>query len=131
MDIDMANAQLLETFYQDSRHRAVAPGSESSTPPFITMGEHGTLGDTQDTERGVHIESVTVPTIVTVEEPSQASEGKSDSQPPLIESFFPSQNQHLWLPQGILHSQIYLKKVEGNSINLSLKQFRYLFHMKR
>ena len=89
MDIDMADAQLLETFYQDSRHRAVVPGSESSTPPFITMGEHGTLGDTHDTERGVHIESVTVPTIVMVEEPSQASEGKSDSEPPLIESFSP------------------------------------------
>ena len=46
MDIDMVDAQLLETFYQDSRHRTVAPGSESSTPPLILMGEHGTLGDT-------------------------------------------------------------------------------------
>ena len=43
--------------------------------------------------RGEHIESVTVPTIVTVEEPSQASEGKSDSQPSLIESFSPLPDQ--------------------------------------
>ena len=32
---------------------------------------------------------VRVPSIVTVEEPSQAVEGKSDSQPLLIESFSP------------------------------------------
>ena len=93
MDIEMADAQLLETFYQDSRQRAMAIVSESSTPPLITMGEHETLSDTQDTQREEHVESVTVPTIVTVEEPSQASEGKSDSQPLLIESFSPLPDQ--------------------------------------
>ena len=39
------------------------------------------------------IEMVTVPTIVTVEEPSQDSEGKSDSSPINTESFSP-------LPKG-------------------------------
>ena len=37
----------------------------------------------------MHIESVTVHAIVTGEEQSHASEGKYDSQPPLIESFSP------------------------------------------
>ena len=39
------------------------------------------------------VEMVIVPTIVTVEEPSQASEGKSDSSPTNTESFSP-------LPEG-------------------------------
>ena len=42
---------------------------------------------------GREIVCVTVPTIVMVEEPSQASEGKSDPSPTLQGSFFP-------LPEG-------------------------------
>ncbi|KAL8121917.1 hypothetical protein AgCh_018593 [Apium graveolens] len=94
MDFDMASEQLLETFYQQDesieiRHKAMASCTESSTLPLLTMEAYKPIDDTQDTERGVHIESVTVPVIVTAEEQSHASEGKSDSQPPLIESFSP------------------------------------------
>ena len=57
--------------------------SESSTLSLLTMGENIQLVATQDTLAGEHmlIEMVTVPTIVMVEEPSQASEAKSDSLP--------------------------------------------------
>ena len=48
---------------------------------------------TEDTLSGREIESVTVPTIVTVEERSQASKGKSDPTPILQGSFSP-------LPKG-------------------------------
>ena len=51
------------------------------------------LGETQDTVKAEHLQLVTVPTIVTVEVPSQASEGKFDSLPNQIESFSP-------LPEG-------------------------------
>ena len=57
--------------------------TQSITLPLLTMGENIQLDATQDTLAGEHklIEIVIVPTIVTVEEPSQASEGKSDSLP--------------------------------------------------
>ena len=48
---------------------------------------------TEDTVSGRELVSATVPTIVTVEEPSQASEGKSDPVPTLQGSFSP-------LPRG-------------------------------
>ena len=48
---------------------------------------------TEDTESGREMESVIVSTIVTAEEPSQASEGKSDPTPILQGSFSP-------LPEG-------------------------------
>ena len=47
--------------------------------PLLTMGENIRIEEIQDTLSGEHGMLVTVPTIVTVEEPSQASEGKSDS----------------------------------------------------
>ncbi|KAK1357005.1 hypothetical protein POM88_050261 [Heracleum sosnowskyi] len=98
MDFEMANTQSLETSSQQDesievRHRAMAFCTESSTLPLLTMGENITLDATQDTLPGEHLGHETVPTIVTVEEPSQASEGKSDSLPPIIESFSP-------LPEG-------------------------------
>ncbi|KAK1360479.1 hypothetical protein POM88_044953 [Heracleum sosnowskyi] len=100
MDIDMATTQSLETSSQQGgsieiRHRAMASCTESSTLPLLTMGEDIHLDDTQDTMSGEHFtfDFETVPTIVTVEVPSQASEGKSDSLPPIIESFSP-------LPEG-------------------------------
>ena len=57
--------------------------TKSSTLPLLTMGENIQLYETHDTLAGEHklIEMVTVPTIVTVEEPSQASKGKFDSLP--------------------------------------------------
>ena len=69
----------------------MASCTESSTLPLLTMGENISLDDaTQDTVQGEHIGSDTVPTIVTVEEPSQVSEEKSDSVPhSLYESFSP------------------------------------------
>ncbi|KAK1397067.1 hypothetical protein POM88_006930 [Heracleum sosnowskyi] len=98
MDIDMATEQSLETSSQhdesiEIRHRALAICNESSTLPLLTMGEDIHIDETQDTLSGEHFDFDIVPTIVTVEVPSQASEGKSDSQPPLIESFSP-------LPKG-------------------------------
>ncbi|KAK1380704.1 hypothetical protein POM88_027448 [Heracleum sosnowskyi] len=100
MDIDMATTQSLETSSQQGgsieiRHRAMASCTESSTLPLLTMGEDIHLDDTQDTMSGEHFtfDFETVPTIVTVEVPSQASEGKSDSSPTQIESFSP-------LPEG-------------------------------
>ncbi|KAK1389145.1 hypothetical protein POM88_017323 [Heracleum sosnowskyi] len=100
MDIDMATTQSLETSSQQGgsieiRHRAMASCTESSTLPLLTMGEDIQLDYTQDTMQGEHFtfDFETVPTIVTVEVPSQASEGKFDSSPPIIESFSP-------LPEG-------------------------------
>ena len=84
----MANELSLDSFSQQDEsielhHRAMAHCTESSTLPLLTMGENIQLVETQDTHAGEHklIKMVTVPTIVTVEEPSQASEGKSDSLP--------------------------------------------------
>ena len=84
----MANELFLDSFSQQDepiklRHRAMAHCTESSTLPLLTMGENIQLVATQDTLAGEHklIEIVTVPTIVTVEEPSHTSEGKSDSLP--------------------------------------------------
>ncbi|KAK1401444.1 hypothetical protein POM88_001049 [Heracleum sosnowskyi] len=77
------------------RHMAMASCIESSTLPLLTMGEDIQIDDTQDTMQGeqFNFDFETVPTIVTVEVPSQASKGKSDSSPPIIESFSP-------LPEG-------------------------------
>ena len=84
----MANELFLDSFSQQDefielRHRAMAYCNESSTLSLLTVGENIQLVKTQDTLEGEHnlIEMVTVPTIVTVEKPSQASEGKSDSLP--------------------------------------------------
>ena len=54
---------------------------QSNTLPLLTMGENITIEEIQDTLLGEHEMLVTVPTIVMVEDPSQASEGKSDSSP--------------------------------------------------
>ncbi|KAK1400955.1 hypothetical protein POM88_000560 [Heracleum sosnowskyi] len=96
MDIDMATKQSLETSSQrdesiEIRHRDMASCTESSTLPLLTMGEDNQIDDTQDTMQGEHFnfDFETVPTIVTVEVPSQASEGKFDSLPNQIESFSP------------------------------------------
>ena len=88
LDLNMANELSLDSFSQQDesielRHRAMAHCTESSTLSLLTMGENIKLVESLDTLAGEHklIEMVTVPTIVTVEEPSQASEGKSDSSP--------------------------------------------------
>ncbi|KAK1387455.1 hypothetical protein POM88_015633 [Heracleum sosnowskyi] len=100
MDIDMATEQSLETSSQQDesieiRHLVMASCNESNTLPLLTMGEDIQIDDTQDTMQGEHFDFdfEIVSTIVTVEVPSQALEGKSDSQPSLIESFSP-------LPEG-------------------------------
>ena len=72
----------LEPIFFELRQSAMAPCNESSTLPLLTMGENISLDETtQDTVQGEHLGFDTVPTIVTVEEPSQVSEGKSDSVP--------------------------------------------------
>lgn len=93
----MANELFLDSFSQQGesielRQRAMAHCNESSTLPLLTMGENLILEKTQDTLIGEHMidvlwlidEQVTVPTIVTVEEPSQVKEGMTDSQRPII-----------------------------------------------
>ena len=99
MDFEMANEQYLGSFSQhddpiEIRHRAMAPGKESHTLALLQI-PHDILVEevNEDTVSGREIMSVTVPTIVTVEEPSQASEGKSDPVPTLQGSFSP-------LPEG-------------------------------
>ncbi|KAK1403702.1 hypothetical protein POM88_003307 [Heracleum sosnowskyi] len=98
IDFEMATEQSLETSSQQDesieiRHRALATCNESRTLPLLTMGENIQIEESQDTLLGEHLGSETVPAIVTVEVPSQASEGKSDYLPLLIESFSP-------LPEG-------------------------------
>ena len=102
MDLEMATEQLLESFSQQDdaiefRHRAMASCTESRTIPFYTMGDNFRVEELEDTWSGEHVGDFnffdTVPTIVMVEEPSQASEGKSDSEPSISESFSP-------LPEG-------------------------------
>ena len=72
----------------------MAPCKESHTLALLQI-PHDILVEevTEDTVSGREIVCVTVPTIVTVEEPSQASEGKSDPSPNLQGSFSP-------LPEG-------------------------------
>ena len=90
----MANKQYLVSFSQHDEpiklcHRAMAPCTESSTLSLLTMGENIRIEELEDTLSGEHNMLVTVPTIVTLEEPSQDSEGKSDSSPLLSGSFSP------------------------------------------
>ncbi|OKX69591.1 hypothetical protein AXD71_14935, partial [Listeria monocytogenes] len=99
MDLEMATEQLLDSFSQQDdaiefRHRAMASCIESSTNPLLTMGDNFRVEELEDTWSGEHLGVFdffdTVPTIVTVEEPSQVSEGKSDSVPnSLYGSFSP------------------------------------------
>ena len=94
LDFKMANELFLDSFSQhdesiELRHRAMAPCTESIILPLLTMGEEIHIEEIQDTQEGEHMMLVTVPKIVTVEEPSQASEGKSDSSPSNSESFSP------------------------------------------
>ena len=95
MDFEMTNEQYLGSFSQQDdpieiRHRATAPCKESHTLALLQI-PHDILVEevTEDTVLGREIVCVTVPTIVTVEEPSQASEGKSDSSPKLQGSISP------------------------------------------
>ena len=53
------------------RHRAITFYTEASTLPLLTMGENIQIEEIEDTLEGEHLMLVTVPTIVTVEEPSQ------------------------------------------------------------
>ena len=95
MDFAMANEQYLGSFSQlddpiEIRHRGMAPCKESHTLALLQI-PHDILVEevTKDTMSGREIVSVTVPTIVMVEEPSQASEGISDPTPNLQGSFSP------------------------------------------
>ena len=87
MEFDMVNKQYLGSFSQQVapikiRHRAMAPCKESHTLALLQI-PHDILREevNEDTVSGREMESVIVPTIGTVEEPSQASEGKSDMKP--------------------------------------------------
>ena len=95
MDFEIANEQYLRSFSQQDdpieiRHRAMALGKESHTLALLQI-PHDVLVEevNEDTISGREIMSVTMPTIFTVEEPSQASEGKSDPMPTLQGSFSP------------------------------------------
>ena len=84
MDFDMANGQYLGSFSQhddpiEIHHWAMAPCEESHTLALLQI-PHDILVEevNEDTVLGWEIVSVTVPTIVMVEEPSHDSEGKSD-----------------------------------------------------
>ena len=95
MDYEMANEQYLGSFSQhddpiEIRHRAMALVKESHTLALLQI-PHDILVEevTEDTVPGRELVSVTVPTIVTVEESSQTSEGKSDPMPELQGSFSP------------------------------------------
>ena len=95
----MATEQLLDSFSQQDdaiefRHRAMASCIELSTNPLLTMEDNFKVEELEDTWSGEHLGGFyffdTVPTIVTVEEPSQVSEGKFDSVPnSLYGSFSP------------------------------------------
>ena len=94
LDFEMANELFLDSFSQHDEsielcHRAMESYTESRTLSLLTMGEEIHIEEIQDTQAGEHMMLVTVPTIVTVEEPSQASEGKSYSSPSNSESFSP------------------------------------------
>ena len=95
MDYEMANEQYLGSFSQQDdpieiRHRAMALVKESHTLALLQI-PHDILVEevTEDTVPGRELVSVTIPTIVTVEEFSQTSEGKSDPMPDLQGSFSP------------------------------------------
>ena len=99
IDFDMANEQYLGSFSQPDDpieicHRAMAPCKESHTLALLQIPYDILVEEvTEDIVSGREIVYVTVPTIVTVEEPSQASEGKSNPMPNLQGSFSP-------LPKG-------------------------------
>ena len=91
----MANEQYLGSFSQQDdpieiRHRAMALVKESHTLALLQI-PHDILVEevTEDTVSGRELVSVTVHTIVTVEESSQASEGKYDPMLNLQGSFSP------------------------------------------
>ena len=95
MDYEMANEQYLGSFSQQDdpieiRHRAMTLVKESHTLALLQI-PHDILVEevTEDIVSGRELVSVTVPTIVTVEESSQTSEGKSDPMPNLQGSFSP------------------------------------------
>ena len=84
MDFEMANEQYLGSFSQQDnpieiRHRAMSSVKESQTLALLQI-PHDILVEEviEDTVSGRELVLVTVPTIVTVEESSQNSEGKSD-----------------------------------------------------
>ena len=98
LDFDMATELFLGSFSQhdesiEIHHRAMISCTRVKRTPLLTMGEDICIEEIQGTQAGEHNLMVTVPTIVTVEEPSHASEGKSHSSPTNSESFSP-------LPEG-------------------------------
>ena len=99
MDFEMANEQYIRSFSQQDapieiRHQTMALCKESHTLALLQIPHEILVEEvTEDTVSGREIVFVTVPTIVTEEEPSQAFEGKSDPSPNLQGSFSP-------LPEG-------------------------------
>ena len=99
MDFEMADEKYLGSFSQhddpiEIRHRAMAHVKESHTLALLQIPHEILIEEViEDTVSGRELVSVIVPTIVTVEESSQTSEGKSDPVPTLQGSFSP-------LPEG-------------------------------
>ena len=71
----------------------MAPCTESHTLALLQIPHDILIEEIKDTVSDEGLRLVIVPTIVTVKEPSQASEGKSDPMPLLQRSFSP-------LPEG-------------------------------
>ena len=67
----------------------MAPYTESHTLALLQVPHDILIEEIQDTMSGEGLQLVTVPTIVMVEKPSQASEGKSDPMSLLQGSFSP------------------------------------------
>ena len=130
MDYEMANEQYLGSFSQQDdpieiRHRAMALVKKSHTLALLQI-PHDILVEevTEDIVSRRELVLVTVPTIVTVEESSQTSEGKSDPMPNLQGSFSPLAEGTSLSPLRNSNSQFYLEKVEGNLLRSPLKNFR-------
>ena len=104
MDFEMADEQYIGSFSQQDdpieiRHRAMAHVQETHTLALLQIPYEILIEEvTENTVSRRELVSVTVPTIVTVEESSQTYEGKSDPVPTLQGSFSPLQMEHLWLP---------------------------------
>ena len=99
MNFEMADEQYLGSFSQQDdpieiRHRAMASVRESHTLALLQIPHDIHVEEvTDDTVSGRELVSVTFLTIVTVEESSHTSEGKSNPVPTLQGSFSP-------LPEG-------------------------------
>ena len=98
MDFEMVSEKYLGSLSQQDDpieicHRAMAPCTESHTLTLFQVPYDILIEEIQDTVSREEFQLVIVPNIVTVDEPSHASEGKYDPMPLLQGPFSP-------LPEG-------------------------------